>query len=86
MLQIGFPLEFLNVPLLVIAFVALWSALAGSALGRATAGLAASLLGAAFLLIGHFQRFLLLALADRYVAADEAIGAVSGQPPSLARA
>src|SRR5437773_7776022 len=71
LLQVGFPLEFLNVPLLVIALVALWESLAGSGLGRRTLALVASLLGAMFLLIGHFQRFILLTLADRYLASDE---------------
>ena len=71
LLKVGFPLEFLNVPLLVIALVALWESLAGSGLGRRTLALVASLLGAMFLLIGHFQRFILLTLADRYLASDE---------------
>jgi hypothetical protein len=71
LLQVGFPLEFLNIPLLVIALVALWESLAGSGLGRRTVALVASLLSAVFLLIGHFQRFLLLTLADRYLASDE---------------
>src|SRR2546427_7472202 len=45
LLKVGFPLEFLNVPLLVIALVALWESLAGSGLGRRTLALVASLLG-----------------------------------------
>lgn len=72
LLQIGFPLEFLNVPLLVIAFVALWAAVKDVAPGWAAIGVAAAVLGCAFLLIDHIQRFLLLALADRYPGADAA--------------
>ncbi len=70
LLRIGFPLEFLNVPLLIVAFVALYRGLAQGKRFFALVALTSAVSSAAFLLIGHFQRFLVLDLGQRYGAAD----------------
>jgi hypothetical protein len=70
LLKIGFPLEFLNVPLVIVAFVALYVTLAQGKGFFALVALASAVSSAAFLLISHFQRFLLLDLGGRYGAAD----------------
>lgn len=84
LLQVGFPLEFLSVPLLVVIFVVLWMTVNEAAPDRAAIGAAAALLATAFFLIEHFQRFLLLALADQYGAADTAHRAGFGAVAVLA--